>query len=176
MNIFKKTIACIFFAAAGTLAFAQLPARYDIITINSDSNNEKGIYDMPNNASGRYVLSLGHMGFGDEDVQINLDPISELFIPLGNTVDEALAKLLEIQEMYKSEPESVFETTGCLGIGVPNGDLQKIKIRFRKIFLTRQLEFILVQNDATRATFIQRSDFNSLVSGFKFHKKLHPND
>ena len=69
--------------------------------------------------SGTYWLSGGHLGVGTDLVQLQFDPVYELFIPLGNSLEEALAKMKELKAFYKEPRLSTMEVLGCLAALYP---------------------------------------------------------
>ena len=50
--------------------------------------------------TGKYWLSVGHLGIGGDIVQLNFDPVYELFIPLGDTIDEAIETMKDMKAFY----------------------------------------------------------------------------
>ena len=123
-----------------------------------------------------YYLSVGHLGIGDAVIQVNFDPLYELFIPLGNTLDEALETLKDLQDLYRTEPGTVTTVPGCLAFGFPDGNIDDVKVTYRKQIFSNLLEFTLEREGYQRSTFVNKSNFNSIVSGVKFYKKLHPKE
>ena len=178
----KKAIATLLFAAVCAASFAQsvkIPQRLELVEIDSEiagCSEHLEVFNMPVDGVNQYFLAVGHLGIGDEVVQLLFDPVSELFIPLGNTVAEALESLEEMQALFKGETGSYLETEGCLNIAFPNDKREEVKITYIKPLLSRMLRFSVQREEYIRATHIQRSDFNSLVSGVKFYGKLHPKE
>ena len=125
-----------------------------------------------------YYLSLGNLGVGTDIVQINFDPLFELFIPLGGTLDEAIARMEEIKDFYNEPRLATTELTGCFALAYPNDDLVTVTVTRRQMVFTKLLEFSLPTGSEgiVRATHISRSDFSSLLSGLKLYRKLHPNE
>ncbi|MBR1538175.1 MAG: hypothetical protein IJ636_01560 [Bacteroidales bacterium] len=183
MKALSKAILLLFLAAIPALAPAQasrMPQRNEIVKINiggEDSGESIEVFNSPRDGANRYFLSVGHLGIGDEVVQIIFDPAFELFIPLGGTLDEAMETLTQLQDLYKTDPGTSVETLGCLAFGFPKDEkLETVKVLYRKVLLTKKLEFIVEREGYVRATYVDRSDLNSLARGVKFYKKLHPKE
>lgn len=64
--------------------------------------------------NGTYYLSLGHLGIGNDIIQVQVDPLSELFIPLGGTLAEASETLNQMKDLYKREPGETIEMQGYI--------------------------------------------------------------
>lgn len=183
MNAIRRTIAVLLLAAASLTAFAQtskIPQRNEIVQITPDSEDTVNpdiyeVFDQPVDGQHHYFLSVGHLGFGDEVFQVLFDPVFELFIPLGDTLDEAIATMESLKALFKEKPDTTMEIEGCLAFGFPNSDkLEKVTVTYKKVLLSKKLMFSVEREGYIRATYVARSEFNSLVSGVKFHKKLHP--
>lgn len=123
--------------------------------------------------TGIYWLSVGHLGIGSDLVQLKFDPVSELFIPLGNSLEEALAKMKELQAFYKQPRLSTMEVQGCLAAMYPGEDLEPVIITSRRLLATKILSFSVQREDFVRATYITKSDFGSLMFSLKAYKALH---
>lgn len=180
MNAIKKTIAVLFLAAIPFLSSAQkskIPQRNEIITVTSGEEGVEEtleVFNMPEGDKNNYFLSVGHLGFGDEVVQVLFDPIFELFIPLGETLEEAQETLLKLQALYKEAPGTSIETEGCLAFGFPTEKRETVKVTYRKRLLSKQLEFTLEREGYIRSAYVNKSDFGAIVSGVKFYRKIHP--
>lgn len=125
---------------------------------------------------GTYWLSVGHLGIGSDLVQLQFDPVFELFIPLGNSLEEALAKMKELQAFYKKPRLSTMEVQGCLAAMYPGENLEPVTITSRRLLGTKILSFSLQRDDFVRATYISKADFGSLVFSLKAYKALHPKE
>ena len=163
----------------------KIPQRLEIVTIDLNPDDDDAIlsvdeqievFCIPEDGVNHYFLSVGHLGIGDEIVQVNFNPLFELFIPLGDTLAEAQESLQELQALYKGPRGKTFETEGCLSVGFPNDKLEPVTVTYRKVLLSNLLEFSVKRGDYVRATHINKSQFNALVSGVKFYRKLHPNE
>lgn len=174
-----KRIICLFIVLCVTVAaFGQnkvLRQRMEISQIEiNDGQLTLEVFQMEDN--GQYYLSVGHLGIGDDIIQINFDPIFELFIPLGGTLAEAVETLEQLKEFYKESPGTSMEMKGCLCAAYPNDEWETVTVTSRKFILTKLLEYSVKRDDLIRATHIPRSDFASLVGGVKLYQKIHPNE
>lgn len=182
MNSIAKTLTTLLLAALPFLCPAQIskiPQRLEIVSVDLEVagiEENLEVFNMPTDSLNNYYLSVGHLGIGDNVIQINFDPLFELFIPLGNTLDEALEYLQKLQELYNQPKGTSMEIEGCLAVGVPNEKLEKVKVTFQKVLFTKLLAFSIEREEYVRATHIPKSEFNSAVRGVKFYKKLHPGE
>ena len=166
---------------AGTTLSAQtsnMPQRNEIVQVEIDPNcipsEYLEVFDAPVDGAHHYYLSVGHLGLGDEVVQVLFDPIFELFIPLGDNVTEALETLQTMQALFKENRDTSIEVQGCLAVGFPTDKLETVKVTYRKVLLSKMLEFSVEREGYIRATHIAKSDFGSAVSGVKTYHKIHP--
>lgn len=175
----RKALATLLLAAVSVLAVAQIPQRLELVTIEADiaGNHERlEVFNMPLDGVNQYFLSVGHLGIGDEVIQILFDPIFELFIPLGGTVAEAQETLQTLMDLYKEDPGTSIEMPGCLAFPFPDNKREMVKITRRKVLLSNLLEFSLQREGYIRATHIQKSNLKSLASGVRFYGKIHPKE
>ena len=126
--------------------------------------------------TGEYWLSVGHLGIGGNIVQLNFDPVYELFIPLGDTLDEAIGKMEELKAFYKAPRLATKEVKGCLAAVSPNENLETVTLTSRRLLGSKIVEFSVKRDDFIRANYINKSNFGSLLTGVKLYKKLHPNE
>ena len=117
---------------------------------------------------------MGHLGIGNDVIQVQVDPLSELFIPLGGTLAEASETLNQMKDLYKREPGETIEMQGCISVLFPSDKLETVNVTSRKFLLSRMLEFSVGREGFINATHIGKSDFNSLVTTFNFYRKVHP--
>ena len=182
----KRTLSLILALTLTFSAFAQLskiPQRLEIVEMEvNDGDIEMEVFNMPDADGGaHYYLTVGRLGIGDDFIQFNIDPVSELFIPLGNTLAEAVEKLQQIQLIGKAAVGTSDEIDGCIAVAFPSDKLEKIKVTHEKPILTHSLGFSVERFTANgdryvRATYIPRADFNSLVTSTKFYQKIHPKE
>lgn len=176
----KKILCIISLFVLSLSAFAQLniPNRLELAQVDvNDGEIQIEVFNMLKDGQSHYVLSVGNVGIGNEIIQINMDPLTELFIPLGDTLDEAMEVLTMIQGMYKEAPGTSMEIDGCLGVSVPNEvNIEPVTLTYRKILLSRMIEFSVRRNDLVRASYIPRADYNGLMTSMKIYRKLHPKE
>lgn len=178
-------LAIALFVAAPALSSAQdFPRRDEIVRIENGEDDDNflsipeilEVFSQPAGEGKQYFLSVGHLGFGDEVIQVLFDPVFELFIPLGGSLQEALETLRHLQDHYNATPGEILETTGCLALGVPDETREPVSVALRRPLLSRYLEFTVQREGHIRCARIHRSEFNSLVRGVKFYQKIHPNE
>ena len=126
--------------------------------------------------TGTYWLSVGNLGIGSDLVQLKFDPVFELFIPLGNSLEEALEKMKGLQDFYNQPRLSTMEVQGCLAAMYPGEDLEPVTITSRRLLGAKILSFSVQRDDFVRATYITKADFGSLVFSLKAYKALHPKE
>ena len=178
----KKILAILAFAVVCTAASAQVlqkaSQRLELATLET----ELGGYETASlevfkmNDTGTYWLSVGHLGIGSDLVQLQFDPVFELFIPLGDTLEDALTKMKELQAFYKKPRLSTMEVQGCLAALYPGEDFETVTVTSRKLLTTSILSFSVTREDFVRSTYISKSDFGSLVFSLKAYKALHPKE
>ena len=171
----KKILCIAIMLVIATSAFAQLRLRLPLSTVKI-GGSDVAIEVLKMDDNGKYYLSVGKLGIGDDIVQFRIDPISELFIPLGSTLAEAREKLEAIQEAYDQDPDESSETKGCLCVLYPDDEFETVCLTPRKVLFGKVLEFSVQRGELVRATHIARSNFNSLVGSFKIYCKIHPKE
>ena len=180
-TIFKIAITLLI-AAMPALASAQVlqkaSQRLELAVVETEIGGHETaqleVFKM--NDTGTYWLSVGHLGIGSDLVQLEFDPVFELFIPLGNSLEEALAKMKELQAFYKNSRLSTMEVQGCLSALYPGENLEPVTITSRRLLTSKILSFSVQRDDFVRATYISKSDFGSLVFSLKAYKTLHPKE
>lgn len=178
----KRLLITLLLAVIPMMASAQIlekaAQRSEIATVETELEDmpttELQVFRMDNDGS--YWLSVGHLGVGIDIIQIQFDPVYELFIPLGNTLDEALETLSDLQAFYKKPKQSTMEVQGCLAAIVPNDNLEPVTVTSRRFLTSKILSFSVIRDDLVRATYISRSDFGSLVLSVKMYRKIHPKE
>jgi hypothetical protein len=174
----KKIICILSLLSLCFLSFAQdkkIPQRLELVEIEANGTQIE-VFNLPIDGDNNYYLSVGTLGIGDETVQVQFDPLFELFIPLGETLEEAAETLQFMQQLFKTEIGTAIEVDGCLAAGIPNDKTEIARVTYRKSMLTHLLEFSLEREGYIRATHIPRSEFNSLISSLNVYRKLHPNE
>lgn len=176
----KRLFTSLMLVCAATVAFAQnsiLRPRMEIAEFESEENGvSMEVFYMDDESPRVYYLSLGHLGVGSDIVQVQFDPLFELFIPLGNTLDEAIEKMEEIKDYYKQPRLWSTEITGNFAIGYPNNEPVTVTVTSRRLLATKLLEFGIPYEDLVRATYVNRASFSSMVGSLKFYRRLHPNE
>ena len=182
MRRFAITVA---FVCATVGAFAQKPVlRPRMEIVQSDEEAIDGlvrtnleVFYMGDEEPRTYYLSLGHLGIGGDIVQIEVNPLFELFIPLGNTLEEAIAKMEEIKAFYKQPKLSTMEIEGCYALAYPTDELVTVKLTRRQFLASKTVEFSIPapgSDTAVQATYVSKGDFSGITGSLKFYKKLHP--
>ncbi len=176
-----KRIICITALLIGTLAaFAQqtkIPQRLELVEIEiNDGQFNLEVFNMPKDGENSYFLSVSRLGIGDDFVQLKIDPVSELFVPLGETLEETVETLQFMQRLFKADPGTAIEMDGCVGIGFPSDKLETVRVTHRQLVLSHLLEFSISRGNYVRAAHVPRSDFNSLITSLGVYRKLHPNE
>ncbi|MBR4778886.1 MAG: hypothetical protein IK011_03250 [Bacteroidaceae bacterium] len=180
----KRIFATLALVCVTVFAFGQnssiLRPRVEIAEASSEEHGtDMEVFYMNDESPRTYYLSLGNLGIGGDIVQLDFDPVFELFIPLGGNVEEAIAKMEEIKALYKMPRFSQTEITGSFAALYPTGEPVTVTVTSRRFLLSKVLEFSLpVQgsDSLVRATHIYRSDFNSLLTTLKIYRKLHPKE
>ena len=175
----KKFITFLILITLASGVFAQSVQITDFSEIAQVQSNGDIILDafsVPVNGQKTYFLCVGTLGIGDDVVQVYFDPVYKLFIPLGTTLSEALETLDQMKDLYKEPEGSRFEMTGCFAPLIPDDTIETVIVTKRKLLLTNKLEFALERQGYTRATYVNRSDFSSIVSSVKLYQKLHPRE
>lgn len=172
----RKILSFAFAILMATAAFAQNPILRQRLEIAEFEREENGthieVFQMQDN--GKYYLSVGNLGVGTDFVQIQFDPVFELFIPLGETLSEAIETMEGMKEFYKMSRKETKIIEGCLSALYPNEKFEPVKVTRRQMLTERLLEFSLEYEGIVRATYLNKAEFSTLLSGLKFYKKLHP--
>ena len=157
--------------------FAQqntLPLIDEISEIeDSDGNMSIAVFAYNVDGNTRIYLNVGPLGIGDEVVQVQFDPVYMLYIPLGETFTEAMETLVRMQELFRETPGTVTEYEGNFAPFVPTEKLETVRVTLRKVLFSRKLEFALERDGFIRATYVSKSDFNSLLFNLKLNSKLY---
>ena len=128
------------------------------------------------NDTGTYWLSVGHLGIGTDLLQLQFDPVYELFIPLGDSLEEAVEKMNELKAFYKKPRLSEMQIDGCLAALYPGENFEPVTVTSRRLLGSKILSFSVKRDDLVRATYITKSDFGALVFSLKGYKALHPKE
>ena len=182
----KRIITMLALVCVAALAFAQnssiLRPRMEIAELETEVadmfDTRLEVFYMDDESPRMYYLSLGRLGMGTGILQIDFDPLFELFVPLGGTLEEAIARMEEIKGYYALPKLSTAELSGSFALAYPNDTLVTVTVTRRQLLFSRLLEFSIPTGTEgiVRATHISKSDFSSLLSSVKFYKKIHPNE
>ena len=178
----KKIFTILVLAAVCTAASAQVlqkaSQRLELATLETELGGFETasleVFKM--NDTGTYWLSVGHLGIGTDLLQLQFDPVYELFIPLGDSLEEAVEKMNELKAFYKKPRLSEMQIDGCLAALYPGENFEPVTVTSRRLLGSKILSFSVKRDDLVRATYITKSDFGALVFSLKGYKALHPNE
>ncbi|MBR3076150.1 MAG: hypothetical protein IKH11_10425 [Bacteroidales bacterium] len=180
VSIVRVAAAILMLAAAPGLSRAQdsgsgksLQPRMVISTSEIEGGNVFEVMYVPAEDHTDYYLNVGHLGIGNEVVQANIDPIFNLYVKLGESITEAISTMEQLKAMFGTVG-STMELNGSLGIAFPTEKTETVVITCRKPLLSKYLDFSLVRDGYLRSAACEKSNLNSLFSGLKLYKKLHP--
>ena len=180
----KKFLVALAFASVAILSFGQnksiIRPRMEIVKteteVNGTFNTELEVFYMNDENPRMYYASLGNLGIGGNIVQLEFEPIFELFIPLGGTLEEAVAKLEEIKGFFKMPKKSSTELSGHFSVAYPTGDPVTVTVT-RRQGISKLLEFSIPvsgSENLIRATYLSKSDIGGLLTSLKIYRKMHP--
>ena len=178
----KKIFITLLIAMMPLMASAQVlekaANRLELCTVETEygENSLSGeieVFQMKD--TGEYWLSVGHLGIGGDIIQLNFDPVYELFIPLGSTMEEAIETMTDLKAFFKTPRLTTKQVKGCLAAMYPNDNMETVTLTSRRLLGSKIVEFSVRRDDLIRANYINKSNFGSLLNGVKFYKKLHPN-
>lgn len=181
MNNMKSGLVMLLMAVMPVLSFAQETILIHTREITEVQNDEGdmllSILDMPDGETHNYYLSVGSLGIGMTYVELQVDPIFRLFVPLGSTLKEAQAKLTEFKKVAGHQNGWKIETMGTLSLSLPTvGELETVTVTSRRILLQRIIEFSVRREGSVRASHVAKSDFGSLISSLKRYRRQHPEE
>ena len=170
----KKIIIAIAVLLLSAPAFAQqksgFPQVVEIAQVESESDLvELGVFSYVLDGKKIYFLNVGTLGAGDKVLQIVIDPVTRLFIPLGETRDEVMTNVEILKAQFKKAPGTETEVTGNYAPLLPDGNNETVKVTTRKALFGRRLEFAIERDGVYLATYVSKSDFNILVSNLKMN-------
>ncbi len=161
-----------------TLSAAQtgkLASRMTKIEVETETAKFE-VFSMELENGNHYYLSLGNVGLGNHTVQVNIDPVSEMFVLLGSTLDEAIATLDTLRNWVDGQKETFNEIPGCIAIIQPRPDLGTLNVMTGKALWSRYLEFSVDWEGLVVAANIQKGDLNNLRRSLKLYRKIHPKE
>lgn len=174
----KRFIFLLIGMVTATGLFAQnssIPMVLDIASVDTDGK-ETEVVNIPRDGVNCYYLHVGSMGIGNSIISVDVDPIDRLFVPLGNTLSEAILKMEELKALLKEPKGTSIEIQASFGPLFPSDSLQAVKVSRFQPLITNYLEFTINQGEFDRIAHISRADFNALLSGVKFYGKIHPDE
>ena len=177
----KRIVSTLFVLAWTVVAFAQgslLKQTLEIAEVEiNDGDVSLSVFDMPEEGLHQYFLCVGTLGIGDDFVQLQIDPVFQLFIPLGDTLEEAQARLEEFRDIANEPAGKETETVGTLALSNPStGETEPVYITSRRFLFQRLVEFSVKRNGYVRATHIGRSDLGTLITSVKLYRRIHPDE
>lgn len=176
-----KRIATLFAALLCTAGlFAQtskLPNVKEIVSVEDENSGETvEVVNIPIDGVNRYWLHVGNMGIGNKTVQVELDPVYRLYIPLGNNITDAVAAMEAIKTLYKEPKGTMREVQGSFKPFFPTEETEAVQVYRHQPFLTNQLQFVIERDGYERVAYLSKSDFGTLLRGLKLYGKLHPSE
>ena len=139
-------------------------------------SNDCEVFSVAAGEATHYYLSVGRPGMGSATVQVYLDPASEMFLPLGKTLDEAIQTLERLKALCEEKSGSTTMMEGCVAVGVPRGAMEPLEVTTRRALWNKQLELSVMRENYRRTAFLSRSEIVSLLGGVRLHRKLHPQE
>lgn len=176
-----KKFAAIFVALMCTASlFAQngkLPIVKEIVSLEHENTGQTvDVVNIPVDGVNHYWLHVGNMGIGDKIVQVELDPVYRLYIPLGDNITDAVKTMEELKTLYKEPKGTMREIQGSFKPFFPGEGLETVQVYKFKLLFENKLQFVIERDGYQRVTYLPKSEFNSLLSGLKFHGKLYPSE
>ena len=177
----KRIVSTLLVFVWTVVAFAQgsvLKQTLEIAEVEIDDGEVSlSVFDMPEEGQHQYFLCVGTLGIGDDFIQLQIDPVFELFLPLGNTLEEAQARLETFKEIAKEPSGTEMETVGTLALSNPTtGEPEPVFVTSRRFLFQRLVEFSVKRNGYVRATHVGRSDLGALITSVKLYRKIHPDE
>lgn len=171
------TLVMMFFLTIGASAQqSKIPTILEIAEIEENDETVLSVFNMPNDDGNHYYLSVGTLGIGDEILQIQFDPLFNLFIPLGSTLDEALETLQTIKAVLKEPKGTSIQMEGSFAAAFPNDHLETVTITRPNVVLGKKLMFSLERDGYIRATHVSNMNLSGIISSVKFYHKIHPKE
>lgn len=175
----KRIVSILALVLGLTAVFAQPGSAQQVSVIMQmeDGNGDMklAVFDKPEQDGHHYYLCVGSMGHGDDFIQVHLDPVTQLFLLLGTTLDEAQATLESFIALAGQKHGTTQEALGVFAVGMPsNGQPETILLTARRYFITRKMECSVQHDGAFRAAYVTRFDLKSALSAVKMHHRMHP--
>ena len=181
MKFLKQTIVFLLLAILPFGASAQkknsIFDRNVLVEVGPDDETTSlEVFSLPKNGETRYYLSIGPVGIGNKVIQVYADPISELFVPLGNSLDESMKTLETLFDFFKMPKGTENTILGCLTPLLPKDDTEIFKVTSGKQLFSRYVVFSIQRDEYLREAQISKSEFRNLMNSMKFYRKLHPKE
>jgi len=182
MKYLKQTITILLLAVMSLMTSVQamsslLFSRNTLVEVGPDEETTSlEVFSIPQEGETLYYLSVGQMAIGNRIIQVYADPVSELFIPLGTSLDEAMKTLETLYDFFKMPKGSVNEVLGCLNPLQPKEDTEFVKVYSGKQLFSRYVEFTIERDKYLRVAQISKGEFRNLMSSMKIYRKLHPKE
>ncbi|MBQ9660660.1 MAG: hypothetical protein IJV37_05270 [Bacteroidales bacterium] len=180
MKPIRLVLATLLLAVFPVFSFAQdsqLFHQREIVQLtNDDGDTNYVILAIDNDGASEYYLMLSGVGFGDAVLRVG-DPLTNLFVKLGDTLEESQQTLNEFLDLLASEPGTYREMDAHFALATTDErPAEKIKVTSMKSIFGKYLEFGTESEGRVRAADIRRSELRSLLRSVKFYARIHPNE
>ncbi|MBQ9310654.1 MAG: hypothetical protein IJ222_07320 [Bacteroidales bacterium] len=153
---------------------SKLPNVKELVSVENENTGETvEVVNIPVDGVNRYFLHVGNMGIGDKVIQVNLDPVYRLYIPLGNNLADAVAAMEELKTLYKEPKGTMREVQGSFKPFFPTEETETVRVYRHQPLLANQLQFVIERDGYERVAYLSKSEFGSLLRGLKLNGKLH---
>ena len=177
MKRITTLLAAIICTASLFAQTSKLPLIKEITSITNENTGQSvTIVNIPVDDVNHYWLDAGNMGIGDKVVQVEVEHIYRLYIPLGDNITDALKTMEELKALYKEPKGTMREIQASFKPFLPGEGLETVKVYRHQPLLTNQLQFVIERDGYDRVAYLDKSDFNALLSGLRFHGKLYPSE
>ena len=134
------------------------------------------IVNIPVDGVNRYFLHVGNMGIGDKVIQISLDPVYRLYIPLGNNITDAIAAMEELKTLFAEPKGTMREIQGSFKPFFPTDETETVQVYNYRLIAEKKLRFVIERDGYSRVAYLPKSEFGSLLRGLKFYGKMHKSE
>ena len=163
-----KRIVCMaaFFlwALAAVAQQSKIPVIIDIASVEENDTEVLSVFNMPSDGSDHYYLCVGSLGAGDDVVQLLFDPVSQLFLPLGDSREDAVEKLTELKALFDEPLGASLEWQGSLSVGFPSEKTEAVKIMLKRPIFIKKLQLSVERNGYIRATYLTKSNIGAILT------------
>lgn len=171
----KKFAAILAFAVISFGLSAQMssfPAVYELATLELENGDIYEVVRIPKDSVNHYFLHLGSMAIGGRVIAFDVDPVNRLYIPLGTTLKDAIARMEELKALLKQPKGTTMDIQASFGPFFPKEKMQTVHVTTRKLLGT-SLEFVIDKDGYKRVSSISKSDFSGLLLTTKLYSKTH---